>query len=202
MVSDAPKAKRDSAAPRKRKARRLPGALDPDDRTRLLDQPSRRYPTSIRNRVMMATMLKAGLRCNELLTIRPRDVNLKTRMIRVIGKGNKERVVPIAGSLEADLREWSHLRKPGETFFNTLDGRPIHSSYVRRMVKRYALKAGIERDVHPHLLRHTCATAWLNEEPRISIYEVQFLLGHSRLATTERYLHASPVEIADKLSRR
>lgn len=199
------KRKRDSvAAPKrgKRKPQRLPGALNIDERELLLDQPSRRYPTSIRNRVMMATMLKAGLRCNELVTLKPGDVDLKARTIRVIGKGNKQRVIPISGTLLPELREWRTLRKPGATFFNTLKGTTVHASYVRRMVKRYALKAGIERDVHPHLLRHTCASSWLNDEPRMSIKEVQFLMGHSRLSTTEKYLHANPVEIQGKLDQR
>lgn len=199
------KRKRDSvAAPKrgKRKPQRLPGALNVDERELLLDQPSRRYPTSIRNRVMMATMLKAGLRCNELVTLKPGDVDLKARTIRVIGKGNKQRVIPISGTLLPELREWRTLRKPGATFFNTLKGTTVHASYVRRMVKRYALKAGIERDVHPHLLRHTCASSWLNDEPRMSIKEVQFLMGHSRLSTTEKYLHANPVEIQGKLDQR
>lgn len=200
-----PNRKRDSvAAPKrgKRKPKRLPGALNVDERELLLDQPSRRYPTSIRNRVMMAAMLKAGLRCNEVVTLKPGDVDIKARTIRVIGKGNKERVIPISGTLLPELREWKSLRKPGPVFFNTLKGTAIHRSYVRRMVKRYALKAGIERDVHPHLLRHTCASSWLNDEPRMSVKEVQFLLGHARMSTTEKYLHANPVEIQGKLDQR
>lgn len=202
MSADAGEVERDSSAVRKRPTQRLPGSLDAADRKLLLAQPSRRYPSSIRNRVIMATMLLAGLRCTEVLTLKPRDVKFQDGTIKVMGKGRKERVVPIAGSLEGHLREWAKLRPAGPTFFGTLAGAPLHPSYIRRMVKRYGQKAGIEQDVHPHLLRHTCATAWLNEEPRISVREVQFLLGHSRLATTERYLHANPVEIANKLRRR
>ena len=205
MSDEQPRPKRASiAGPKKsrRKPVRIPGALNEDERERLLDQPSRRYPSSIRNRVMMATMLKAGLRCNEVLTLRPGGVDLKARTIRVIGKGDKERIVPIWATLLPELREWKALRKPGPTFFNTLQGGPIHGSYVRRMVKRYALKAGIERDVHPHLLRHTFATSCLNDEPRVSIKDVQFLLGHARLSTTEKYLHANPVEIQGKFDQR
>lgn len=205
MDENPPARKRAQVAALKRGPRkpvRIPGALNSDDSQKLLDQPSRRYPTSIRNRVMMATMLKAGLRCNEVVTLKPGDVDLKARTIRVIGKGNKERLAPISGTLLPELREWRSLRKPGPVFFNTLKGGPIHGSYVRRMVKRYGIKAGIERDVHPHLLRHTCASAWLNEHPRLSTKQVQFMLGHSRLSTTEKYLHANPVEIQDLLDQR
>jgi len=197
--------KRAQVASRKkgpRKPQRLPGALNVDERERLLNQPSRRYPSSIRNRVMMATMLKAGLRSDELVTLRPGQVDLKAKTIRVIGKGNKERLVPIWASLLPELREWKSMRAPGPTFFNTLQGGQIHGSYVRRMVKRYALKAGIERDVHPHLLRHTFATSCLTDEPRLDIKQVQFLLGHARITTTERYLHANPVEIQSKFDQR
>lgn len=205
MAEKPPNGNRDQvAAPKrgKRKPIRIPGALNEDERDKLLDQPSRRYPTSIRNRVMMATMLKAGLRCNEVLTVRPGQIDLKARTIRVIGKGNKERLIPISATLLPELREWKSLRKPGPVFFNTLKGGPIHDSYVRRMVKRYGLKAGIDRDVHPHLLRHTCASSWLNDHPRLSTKQVQVLLGHSRLSTTEKYLHANPVEIQDLLDQR
>lgn len=198
MAEDDGSTKRDSPKRGKRPPKRLPDALDVDEQRALLDQPSRRYPSSIRNRVMMATMLKAGLRCNELLTLKPGDVRLNERRIRVIGKGDKERRVPISGSLEPELREWKRLRPNGPVFFTTLDGGQIHGSYVRRMVKRYAAKAGIEKDVHPHLLRHSAASHWL--ERGLSIREVQDLLGHSRLSTTERYLHANPRVIADKLA--
>lgn len=187
----------------KSKPRRLPHWLSPEDRKRLLAQPSRRYPTGVRNRAIMATMLLAGLRCAETLDLKPRDVKLKDELINVrAGKGDKDRVVPISATLEAYLYDWQRIRPAGPCFFSTLDGRRLNDSYVRRMVKRYAVKAGIEEDVHPHLLRHTCASSWLNEEPRLSSREVQQLLGHSRLATTELYLHTNPAEIKSKLRRR
>jgi site-specific recombinase XerD len=188
---------------RKRKPRRLPGWLTEADRRTLLARPSRRYPTGIRNRAIMATMLLAGLRCAETLDLKPRDVRLKESIIRVrAGKGDKDREVPIAATLEEYLYDWQRVRPPGPFFFSTLKGGRLLESYVRRMVKRYGLKAGLEQDVHPHLLRHTCASSWLNEEPRLSSKEVQQLLGHSRLATTELYLHVNPAEIKAKLRRR
>lgn len=148
---------------------------------------------------MMATMVYAGLRCAELLALRPRDVDLSRYLIRVVqGKGKKDRVVPIVPELERDLLAWRTIRPAGPRFFLTLRAAPIHPSYVRRMVKRYGAKAGLEEDVHPHLLRHSCATAWLNETG-LNVREVQVLLGHARLATTERYLHASLPEIVAKL---
>lgn len=179
--------------------KRLPRSLPPDDRRRLLAQPSRRYATGIRNRALMATMLYAGLRCAETLALRPRDVDLTTYLIHVKqGKGGKDRVVPIAPELEPYLLEWRARRPPGPRFFLTLQGKPVGDRYVRRMVARYGHKAGIDEDVHPHLLRSTCATAWLSEG-RLNVREVQVLLGHASLATTELYLHASVPDIVRKL---
>ena len=134
-------------------------------------------------------MLFAGLRCAEVLSLRPRDVDLSRYLLRVRGKGQKERVVPIEPELETYLLDWRARRAAGDRFFLTLAGQPVGDRYVREMVGRYALKAGIN-GVHPHLLRHTCATAWL-EERGLELHEVQLLLGHSKLETTQRYLHAS-----------
>ncbi len=182
----------------KRRAKRLPKWLPAEDRRALLAQPNPRYPTGARNRAMMATMLLAGLRCAEVCSLRPRDVDLREGLINVRGKGAKERTVPIAPALERYLIEWRSRRPSGPTFFTTLQGRPVDTRYVRRMVHRYGEKARIGRPVHPHLLRHTCATSWLNER-HLSVKEVQVLLGHSRLATTELYLHASLPDIAAKM---
>lgn len=178
--------------------RRLPKWLGDDDRRALISQPSRRYPTGVRNRAIMQTMLLAGLRCSEALQLRPRDVDLREYLIRVRGKGDKDRVVPIEPALERDLLAWRTIRPAGPTFFTTLRGNPVDGRYVRRMVARYGLKAGVRQHVHPHLLRHTAASSWLNERG-LSLREVQVLLGHARIATTELYLHASLPDIARKM---
>ena len=104
--------------------------------------------------------LRAGLRCQEALNLRPRDVDLREYLIRVVsGKGDVDRTVPIEPALERDLIAWRTLRPAGPRFFCTLSGRPLDPRYVRRMVARYAGKARIDEAVHPHLLRHTAAPA-------------------------------------------
>lgn len=183
---------------KRRRGRRLPKWLNEDDRRALLSRPSRRYPTGVRNRAIISVMLLGGLRCTEALTLRPRDVDLRDYLIRVRGKGDKERVVPIEPALERDLLAWRSIRPPGPTFFTTLKGGRVDDGYVREMIARYGLKAGIGRRVHPHLLRHTAASCWLNEK-NLSLREVQVLLGHARIATTELYLHASVPDIARKM---
>lgn len=183
---------------KRRRGRRLPKWLNENDRRALVAQPSRRYPTGIRNRAIIQTMLLAGLRCTEVLSLRPRDVDLREYLIRVRGKGDKERVVPITAELERDLLAWRAIRPAGPTFFTTLQGRRVDGRYVRKMVARYGVKAGIRQRVHPHLLRHTAASSWLNERG-LSLREVQVLLGHARIATTELYLHASLPDIARKM---
>lgn len=180
----------------KRKPQRLPRSLGPDERAALLAQPSYRYPTGIRDRALMATMLHAGLRCAETLSLAPRDIDFRSYLIRVMGKGSKERVVPIDPVLEQLLKDWRARRPSGPTFFNTLKGSRMSDRHVREMVKRRGLKAGIN-DLHPHILRHTCATAWIAER-RLPLHEVQLLLGHARITTTQRYLHGSVPDLVQK----
>jgi site-specific recombinase XerD len=171
-----------------------------DERRALLAQPNDKAPTGVRDRAFMATMLHAGLRCAEAINLRPRDIEFNATpapLIRVVrGKGGKDRVVPIDPLLEEYLREWRARRPSSERFFCTLAGRPLGDRRMRTMVKRRGQRAGVN-DVHPHLLRHTCATVWLAER-KLDLHEVQLLLGHARLTTTQRYLHASLPTLSEK----
>ncbi|HEX4521637.1 MAG TPA: tyrosine-type recombinase/integrase [Gaiellaceae bacterium] len=181
----------------KRKPQRLPRSLTPDERRKLMAAPEPRWKTPRRDRAMIATMLYAGLRAGEVVTIKPRDVDLEQFLIRVHGKGDKERVVPIEPALEPYLRAWRAERWAGPGFFTTRTGKLVATSQLRETVKRYGVRAGIE-DLHPHILRHTAANYWLTDR-RLDIEKVRFLMGHASLATTQRYLHANPADLAREM---
>ena len=139
---------------------------------------SLRAPTGIRNRALIAVMYRAGLRVSEALALRPADVNTADGTLRVLhGKGDKARTVGLdSGALDAVAR-WADRRREygfrNGPLFCTLDGGPLSAGYVRDMLKRQRAKAGIEKRVHPHGLRHThaagagcCRNTWLRQRSR------------------------------------
>jgi site-specific recombinase XerD len=138
-----------------------PEVLTAEEVLRLMDGCSRRAPTGIRNRVLIATLYRAGLRVAEGLSLQPKDVDLDSGTIRVLhGKGDKFRTVGIDAGATDMIKEWLEVRATlepgvGVPLFCTLKGGPMNSSYVRQLLPRLAKRAGIEKRVHPHGLRHT-----------------------------------------------
>lgn len=191
---------------------KLPEILSRDEARRLLSQPNRRYPTGLRNYVMMAVMYRAGLRVAEVLGLEPQHVDARRSQIRVEGgKGDKDRTIPVEPWLIDAIKSWQTVRgdvqkKAGakwqktRSVFCTLKGRKLNDRYVRAMVKRETEAAGIEKDIHPHTLRHTYASELL--EDGFTIREVQDLLGHADLSTTMIYTHVNPVHMAEKVRKR
>ena len=184
--------------------KRLPKVLSTEETDALLSQPNRRYFSPHRDYLMMRVMLKAGLRVGEVTTLRPEHVDLQTGKINVIeGKGAKDRVVWLSGDVLSELREWvtrcanavqdEHVQDCGPSsdsyLFPTQKGTPVATSHVRRSVKRYARKAGIEGvgRVSPHTLRHTFATRLYKQTGDIRM--VQKALGHTDVSTTMIYTH-------------
>lgn len=157
--------------------------------------PNRRYPTGFRNLVMMSLMLDAGLRCAEVLALRLVDMELQSGKLTVRdGKGGKDRTLWLNETVLALMREWRESR-PNQTelYFTTLKDGEIDSRYVREMVKRYGQKAGIKKDVHPHVLRHTFATRLYQETKNLEM--VRRALGHADISTTGIYLHVIDDEL-------
>jgi len=187
----------------KRKGRKLPEVLTAGEQRTLLSQPNPRYPTGERNRLLMRLMLDAGLRVAEALALRWEHIDLMSGMLMVReGKGAKDRTLWLGEDNLELLRHWRERQTKDvegrpEHVFTTLKGGPLHSSYVRRMVKRLAKKAGIAKDISPHTLRHTFATDLYRETKNIRL--VQKALGHSSLSTTMIYTHIVDEELEGAL---
>ena len=153
---------------------------------------SNRAPTGVRNRAMIALAWRSGLRIGEVLALKPKDVDLDAGTLVVQhGKGDKRRVVGLDSGTVALLARWLDVRKKRgingrATVICTLDGGVIEQSYVRHLLPRLAAKAGIEKRVHAHALRHSYAIELEKEGATIST--IRDLLGHSSAAVTDRYL--------------
>jgi len=184
-----------------------PEVLTADEVNRLLKACSKRAPTGIRNRALIAVLYRAQLRISEALALRPKDLDRKAGTIRVLhGKGDKARTVAMdeAGWALVDL--WQMARsKCGangrQPLFCTLQRRPMTPAYIRQLFPRLARKAGIDKRVHAHGLRHTGAAEMRAEGVDIGVISRQ--LGHSSIATTARYLdHIAPQAVIDAVKAR
>ncbi len=183
------------------KAHRLPEVLTAEERAALLQQTTPRYPTGLRNRCLMLVMLDCGLRAREALQLAVRDIDWQSGKLKVRqGKGKKDRVLWLNEAALEWLRQWRE-RRPGQgaVLFTTLAGEPLRDNYLRAMVKRYGKKAGISKDVHPHMLRHTFATDLYRDTKNIRL--VQKALGHTSLGTTMIYTHIVDDELEDALRK-
>lgn len=183
-----------------------PEVLTADEMYRLIDACGR-GAAGRRNRALIACMWRAGLRIGEALALYPKDVDLEHGRITVLhGKGDKRRVVAIDPGGAAILEVWARERqKLGLTgrhlYFCVISspcrGQKLGDAYVRELCKRLAVKAGIEKRVHPHGFRHTYA-AHLGEQ--LQPHYVQRMLGHTSLAVTVRYLdHLSPSDAIESV---
>jgi len=178
--------------------KKLPRHLRPGETENLIEAPAGAEELSLRDRAILELLYAAGLRVSELVSLDWRNVDLSARVLRVLGKGGKERMVPFgrpaAAALQAWLGEWEqvrgqHLASGGdeEPIFLNFRGTRLSARSVRRVIDRYVREAGIAPGVHPHTLRHTFATHLL--EGGADLRAIQELLGHGSLATTQRYTH-------------
>ena len=174
------------------KGRKFPAEpLTPAEVAAIIGQCSPRAATGIRNRALLTMLYRSGLRISEALALKPSDIDLKRHTARVLhGKGDKATVRGFHPSATDTLARWIDTRKDlglrNGPLFCTLDGSPLYPQYVRLLLGRLAAKAGIEKRVHPHRLRHTFA-----DELRaagVDVVTISKLLGHSSIAVTSRYL--------------
>ncbi len=174
----------------------LPSSLTEDEVERLLDQPDLAVPLGLRDRTMLEVLYATGLRVTELVSLTFEQVNMRQGLIRCIGKGNKERLVPL-GEIALDyLQRYIVESRPvllkgnvNEDLFPTQRGKAMTRQAFWYLIKRYAKQAGIEKELSPHTLRHAFATHLLNHGADLRV--VQLLLGHSDLSTTQIYTHVA-----------
>jgi integrase/recombinase XerD len=179
-----------------RRIRRLPRTLSAGEAERLIDAAAGTAPRALRDRALVELLYGAGLRVTEAVSLDKAGVDLDARLVRTIGKGGKERIVPVGREAVDALRRYlargrPHLdrRRRRELFLNAQGG-PLTRAGAFLILRRLAEKAGMEPGrVHPHLLRHSFATHLL--EGGADLRSVQEMLGHADLSTTELYTHVT-----------
>ena len=189
-------------------ARSLPGSLSEAHVEQLLQAPDISQPLGLRDRTMLEVLYATGLRVSELVSLEFGQLSLDPGVVRVIGKGDKERIVPLGD----EAIEWLK-RYLGEARMELLSDRPVSDAvFVTRrgaamtrqafwyLIKRYAVEAGIQTELlSPHTLRHAFATHLLNHGADLRI--VQMLLGHSDISTTQIYTHVATQRLQDMHAR-
>ncbi len=172
----------------------LPDALTVRETERLLAQPDLRRRLGLRDRALLETMYAAGLRVSEAAGLTLDDIRFEDGFLRCTGKGRKERLVPLGESARTFLRRYIEEERPrlargGETrtLFLSARRRALNRRTIWRLVRFYARRAGIEKRVHPHTLRHTFATHLLANDAPLRV--IQEMLGHADIGTTQIYTH-------------
>lgn len=184
-----------------RKSRKLPHFLSTDEVGRLLAAPPADANAGKRDRAMLETLYSAGLRVSELVGLNDGDWYRDEGVVRVRGKGRKERLAPIGSYAEAALTEWLAVRKLAPSipagdeapFFTNKFGKRITTRSVARMLEKYLKESGLDMRTSPHTLRHSFATHLL--DGGADIRSVQELLGHKSLVTTQIYTHVSTASL-------
>jgi integrase/recombinase XerC len=182
--------------PTPRVPRPLPSTLTVDEVFNLLEAIEDEGPAATRDRAILEVLYAAGLRVSELTSLELGDLDLSARMLRVVGKGNKQRLLPFGGKAAEALRRWlddsGKLRAKGrepEALFLNLRGGRLTDRSVRRILDRRLREAAILAKMSPHALRHSFATHMLGSGA--DLRAIQELLGHASLSTTQRYTHVS-----------
>jgi integrase/recombinase XerC len=202
-----------------KRERKIPAHLSIDEMERLLEMPDVAEPLGCRDRAILELFYASGLRLSELVGLDLDDVNLRARMVRVMGKGAKERLVPFNSATEASLRAWlakrlalrtntEAARGPGpgargprsraqsrDPLFLNFRGARLTGRSVQRLVGHYVSLCSTRFGISPHALRHSFATHLL--ERGADLRAIQELLGHVQLSTTQRYTHVNATQLLD-----
>lgn len=192
LLTDDPSARIDAP----KLGRALPKSLTEDEVERLLAAPETSEAMGLRDRAMLEVLYASGLRVSELVSLLIPQVNLQQGLVKVIGKGNKERLVPLGEEALSWLERYLHEARglllgavQSDVLFPSRRGSAMSRQAFWQLIKRYALKAQIDKPLSPHTLRHAFATHLLNHGADLRV--VQLLLGHSSLSTTQIYTHVA-----------
>jgi integrase/recombinase XerC len=177
--------------------RKLPHFLSSEEIGRLLESPPADQPMGLRDRAILETMYSAGLRVGELVGMNDGDLDLDDGLVRIRGKGRRERLAPLGSFAVQAIRRWLPVRRlstkesrgPEAPVFASRLGRRITTRSIARMLEKYLKLTGLDRRTTPHTLRHSFATHLLDRGA--DIRSVQELLGHKSLVTTQIYTHVS-----------
>lgn len=185
-----------------RLGRSLPKSLTEAEVEALLDAPDTEQATGVRDKAMLELLYATGLRVSELVGLTIQQLNLRQGVVRVTGKGNKERLVPLGEEANLWLERYLHSERSEilsnaltDAMFPSNRGKAMTRQTFWHIVKRYAIVAGINKTLSPHVLRHAFATHLINHGADLRV--VQMLLGHSDISTTQIYTHVARERLKD-----
>lgn len=183
--------------------KKLPAFLTVDEVFKLIETAETKRVLGLRDRAMLELLYSSGIRVGELVGMNLSNIDLTSSILKVLGKGGKERIVPLGSKAQEAIRQFidkrHELHPKGDSLFVNSRGGRLSTRSVGRIVKKYSVISGIPKNVSPHVLRHTFATHLLGSGA--DLRAIQEMLGHSSLSTTQRYTHTSIekiMEIYDK----
>jgi len=167
---------------------KLPNILNVEEMERLLNFMPVKYEDFL-DKAILEVLYSSGLRVSELVTLQKKNIDFEEGMIKVIGKGQKERIIPIGLKALDAIKRYINVKPNdyGDYFFVNKKCKTINIRYIQRMIKKRCLLAGIHKDISPHTLRHSFASHILQSSGNLRV--VQELLGHSNINTTQIYTH-------------
>jgi integrase/recombinase XerD len=198
-------------AMRTSRRKKLPIILEPEEAEKLLRIPNKRYLPGIRNRAILAVMLNMGLRVSEVSNLRPGDINLTKNKLRIVqGKGGVDRDLTIPFNTAELLKAWKDKKPVGEYFFcitknrkngnfSSTVGSKLSVRNIQTFVKRYAIRAGIHKNISPHTLRHTYATQYYRQTKDIET--LRQILGHADISTTTIYITLANIDVENGMNQ-
>jgi integrase/recombinase XerD len=180
----------------------LPDILSRDEMDRILEQPDKGTKSALRDKAMLELLYATGLRVSELISLHMSNINWQVGYLVTMGKGSKERVVPIGKSAYDCLYRYVQEarpafleRHPSDALFLNKSGNPFTRQGFWKLVKKYAAQAGLQKKVHPHTFRHSFATHLM--EGGADLRSLQMMLGHADIATTQIYTHITREELKE-----